>query len=117
MINLILRKHPSRIGGKPCPKLTRGLLILLFLFLPSIAIAGSALTINQINIERFPDIVIYLTATDERGNPIWGLSTTPFTVKEDTKAVETRELLPLAGGNEPLFVVLAIDRSGSMKGQ
>lgn len=117
MINLILHRHHAGFEDKPCLKLTRGLLILLFLFLPSIAIADSALTINQINIERFPDIVIYLTATDERGNPIWGLSTNHFSVQEDTKAVETREVLPLAGGNEPLLVVLAIDRSGSMKGQ
>jgi len=117
MINLVLRKHPSSIEDKPCPRLMRGLLILLFLFLPAIAIADSALTINQINIERFPDIVIYLTATDERGNPIWGLSNSHFIAQEDSSAVVTREVLPLAGGNEPLFVVLAIDRSGSMKGQ
>jgi VWFA-related protein len=90
---------------------------LILLFLPSIAIAGSALHINQINIERFPDIVMYLTAIDERDNPIWGLDTNHFRVQEEGSKVETKEVLPLSGGNEPLFVVLAIDRSGSMKGQ
>ncbi len=117
MIRSIFRKHLGRKGHEICLGLIAGLLGLLFLFMPSGVTAGSALTINQINIERFPEIRIYLTASDERGNPLWGLNTARFSVQEDGSDVEVRKIVPLGGEKEPLSVVLAIDRSGSMKGQ
>jgi VWFA-related protein len=97
--------------------LIMGFVGLLFLLIPTTAISDSALTINQINIEQFPEIKIYLTASDEKGYPLWGLEASHFTVREDGSAVEVREVAPLGAEKEPLSVVLAIDRSGSMKGQ
>jgi Ca-activated chloride channel family protein len=75
------------------------------------------LTLNQINIERFPQVSLYLTVADEHGNPLKGLGASHFLAQEDGSAVRITGVLPLAQGEEPLSVVLAIDRSGSMRGQ
>jgi Ca-activated chloride channel family protein len=90
---------------------------LVFLFMPSVVLAGAVLTLNQINIERFPEIRIYLTAADERGTPLKGLTVSDFSVQEDGKTARLQGVFPLERGEEPLSVVLAIDRSGSMRGR
>lgn len=86
------------------------------MLMPAAAKAEAILTLNQINIERFPQIKIYLTASDERGTPLKGLGRKNFSVQEDGKAMRVHEVFPLERGEEPLSVVLAIDRSGSMRG-
>jgi VWFA-related protein len=90
---------------------------LVFVLMPSAVVAGAVLTLNQINIERFPEIRIYLTAADERGTPLKGLTVSNFSVQEDGKVVQVKGVFPLERGEEPLSVVLAIDRSGSMRGK
>jgi Ca-activated chloride channel family protein len=94
-----------------------GLVGLVVVLVPSAALAGVVLTLNQINIERFPEIRIYLTAADERATPLKGLTASNFSVQEDGSTVRVEGVLPLERGEEPLSVVLAIDRSGSMKGR
>jgi VWFA-related protein len=94
-----------------------GLMGLACVLMPSVCMAGAILTLNQINIERFPEIRVYLTAADERGTPLKGLTVTNFSVQEDGRNVQVKGVFPLERGEEPLSVVLAIDRSGSMKGQ
>ncbi len=90
---------------------------LVLVLMPSVCLAGVVLTLNQINIERFPEINIYLTIADERGTPIKELSLNNFKVQEDGSTVQVKGVFPLEKGDEPLSVVLAIDRSGSMRGQ
>ena len=94
-----------------------GLVGLVFVLAPSAALGGAVLTLNQINIERFPEIRIYLTAADERGTPLKGLAVSNFSVQEDGSTIRVEGVLPLERGEEPLTVVLSIDRSGSMKGR
>jgi VWFA-related protein len=90
---------------------------LFFVFMPSAVVAGAVLTLNQVNIEQFPEIRIYLTVADERGTPLKGLTVSNFRLQEDGKAVRVKGVFPLERGKEPLSVILAIDRSGSMRGQ
>jgi VWFA-related protein len=90
---------------------------LMLLLIPSACLAGVFLSLNQINIERFPEINIYLTIADERGTPLKGLEINNFRVQEDGSIVRVKGVFPLEKGEEPLSVVLAIDRSGSMRGQ
>lgn len=89
---------------------------LVVALMPSVVIAGAVLTLNQINIERFPEIRIYVTAADERGTPLKGLTASDFSVQEDGRVVRVKGVFPLERGEEPLSVVLAVDRSGSMRG-
>jgi len=108
----------STVGKHPMPRgiFVVGLAGLMLVLMPVAARAGAVLTLNQINIERFPQIRIYLTASDERGTPLKGLNVGNFSAHEDGKAVRVYEVFPLERGEEPLSVVLAIDRSGSMRG-
>jgi Ca-activated chloride channel family protein len=108
-----MRDEPLTVWGR----FVVGLVGLLCVLMPSAVLAGAVLTLNQINIERFPEIRIYLTAADERGTPLKGLAVHNFSVQEDGVTVPMTEVLPLEQGEEPLSVVLAIDRSGSMKGK
>lgn len=94
-----------------------GLVSLLCVLMPSAALAGAVLTLNQINIEQFPEIRIYITAADERGTPLKGLTASNFSVQEDGATAQVKRVLPLEQGEEPISVILAIDRSGSMKGK
>jgi Ca-activated chloride channel family protein len=113
----IMIKH---MRGRPCTSCGRwvmGLVGLLSVLMPSAVLAGAVLTLNQINIERFPEISIYLTIADEQGAPLKGLDASHVVVQEDGSTVRVREVFPLARGEEPLSVVLAIDRSGSMRGK
>jgi hypothetical protein len=103
--------------GKPLAVIVRLVAAFLFLLMPSVSLAGVVLSLNQINIERFPEISIYLTAADERGTPLKGLNVSHFMVREDGSTVRVKGVFPLEKGDEPLSVVLAIDRSGSMRGQ
>ena len=112
MTKSMLGKHPTTWG-----MFVVGLVGLVFTLMPAHAKGGAILTLNQINIERFPQIRIYLTASDERGTPFKGLGASNFSVQEDGKTVRVDEVYPLERGEEPLSVVLAIDRSGSMRGQ
>jgi len=89
----------------------------VLVLMPSVCLAGVFLSLNQINIERFPEINIYLTIADERGTPLKGLELKNFRVQEDSRIVRVKGVFPLDKGEEPLSVVLAIDRSGSMRGQ
>ncbi|MBN1253937.1 MAG: VWA domain-containing protein [Deltaproteobacteria bacterium] len=112
MIRSTIGNHPRAWGT-----FVVGLVGLMFTLMPAHAKAGAILTLNQINIEQFPQIRIYLTASDERGTPFKGLGVSNFSVQEDGKTVRVHEVYPLERGEEPLSVVLAIDRSGSMRGQ
>jgi Ca-activated chloride channel family protein len=88
-----------------------------FVLMTSVALSGTAFTLNQINIEHFPEIRIYLTIADERGNPLKGLGVRHLRAQEDGDVARITSVVPLAKGDEPLSIVLAIDRSGSMRGQ
>lgn len=103
--------------GKTRAVFYRLMAALVLVLMPSVCLAGVVLSLNQINIERFPAIDIYLTAADERGTPLKGLELNNFKVQEDGNMVRVKGLIPLEKGDEPLSVVLAIDRSGSMRGQ
>ena len=75
-----------------------GLVSLLCILMPSVALGGAVLTLNQINIERFPEIRIYITAADERGTPLKGLTVSNFIVQEDGATAQVKGVLPLERG-------------------
>jgi VWFA-related protein len=106
-----------RSCGRPFAVFCRLMTALVLVLTPSVCLAGVVMTLNQINIERFPQINIYLTIADEHGTPIKGLEPNNFNVQEDGRRVQVQGVFPLEKGDEPLSIVLAIDRSGSMRGQ
>jgi VWFA-related protein len=103
--------------SKPLAVVVQFLAAIVPALIPSLCLASVVMTLNQINIARFPEINIYLTVADERGTPLKGLESKNFRVQEDGNSVPVKGVFPLEKGDEPLSVILAIDRSGSMRGQ
>ncbi|MBD3340095.1 MAG: VWA domain-containing protein [Candidatus Lokiarchaeota archaeon] len=80
------------------------------------ATGNISLTFNQIDADNFPVIDCYVTVTDQAtGNPISGLSSSNFIVREDGTNEDPITVTPVGGGSA-ISVALAIDRSGSMGG-
>ncbi|NIA31369.1 MAG: VWA domain-containing protein [Actinobacteria bacterium] len=78
---------------------------------------GLQLTFNQIDVSNFGMIDCYVTATDNQGNSLAGLTSANFAVREDGYTESPITVTQLGGGSEPIAVALTIDRSRSMHGQ
>ena len=101
-----------------------GALIVILVAVASLVPWGSAgaigeplLTINQVKSEGFPTVVAYVTVSDQSGIPIIGLSKANFEAFEDGKAVPNLAVSTAVDSQEGIAAILAIDTSGSMKGQ
>jgi VWFA-related protein len=80
--------------------------------------AGELLvTINQVKKEDFPALVAYITVSDQSGIPVAGLSEVNFEAFEDGDVVPALAVSTAIDSQEGIAVILAIDTSGSMKGQ
>jgi len=81
------------------------------------AAEGTLVTVNQVQSEDFPTVVAYVTVSDESGIPITGLSSANFEAFEDGQALFEFKAAAAVDTQEGISVILAIDTSGSMKGQ
>ena len=75
------------------------------------------LTYNQIDASALPTIKSYVTVTDNNGSPISGLTTSNFTVSENSTTRTPITVTPVGSTGTAISVALVIDRSGSMSGQ
>ena len=96
--------------------LTCSLSLLVSLILPGQTVAQQPVqvTINQIDAAKFPDLTLYVTATDEKGNPIQGLGPEAFQLTEDGKRVSDFDLSTVEEERPPLTLAMAIDTSTTM---
>lgn len=76
-----------------------------------------SVTLNEVDVSAFPDVVAYATVSDATGHSIAELAEGAFSLAEDGTPVEefTIELLENVG--EPILLALVLDTSGSMAGQ
>lgn len=72
---------------------------------------GAKISINQIEISKFPEVTIYATVTQAE-QPLTGLTAKDFRVREDEFV---QAPLHVEAKRDPLSVVVLIDVSGSMK--
>ncbi len=98
--------------------LTCGLSLLALLVLPGWAVAQQPVrvTINQIDVARFPDLTLYVTVNDDQGDPIQGLAQDVFQLTEDGSRVGGFTLSTVQEARLPLTLVLVLDISASMRG-
>ncbi len=75
--------------------------------------SGYKVQVVQVDTSRFPEVTVWVSVTDAQGNPVRLLPNSSFTVIENGKPVEIKEIHQ-AGEQGPVTTVLAIDRSGSM---
>lgn len=107
---------PSRPGWMTL--LSTALLAALLAFGGSgLAVAADPLlVINQVSLDRFPEITVYFTAVDSSGLPIADISKDRLQVVHNGRSVPDLSLELAESEHEGLAVVVAVDTSGSMQG-
>jgi VWFA-related protein len=71
--------------------------------------------VNQIRLNEFPVLRAYVTVSASGTTPMTGLPAETFEAREDGIVAERLGVTPVRAAGDSLAVVLAIDRSGSMK--
>ena len=103
----------SKFGALP----TAYALLLAVLFWSSFGYAQNlSLQVDQVDLREFPQIKLFVTASNVDGAPVMGLESGAFEVSEDGTAVSDVAVQRFLESGEGLSVVLAIDVSGSMRG-
>jgi VWFA-related protein len=108
---------PSRPGWI---SLLSALLLTLTLALApsrSTVAAETLVVINQVTVDRFPEVTVYFTAVDSAGLPITDLSKDRVQVVHNGRSVPDFTLDLAEAEQDGLAVAVAIDTSGSMQGK
>ena len=80
-------------------------------------VEGPVVTINQVKSQGFPDLVAYVTVSDQSGIPIIGLNEAHFEAFEDGEGARDLAVSTAIDSQEGIAVIVAIDTSGSMEGR
>ena len=73
--------------------------------------------LNQIRLDQFPQIIAYSSVLDEDREPVRDLAREQFRVQQDGVDVAGFQVANVDAAQDPLAMVMAIDISGSMKGE
>jgi len=79
-----------------------------------IFVTGQNLKINQIETGNFPEVDMYVTVTDLNGSFVSGLTSSDFTLKENSSFISPLTVQPVSSGGAALSIGITIDKSGSM---
>lgn len=97
------------------------LVLAIFFAMAALALsqAGLSLRIDGVATDEFPRMRINVTVRDANGVPVTGLGVENFQIIEDdgAQAISPAEVVPQVNPAVEIAVLLAIDVSGSMKGQ
>lgn len=91
--------------------------VALFLFWVSPALAEVSVTILKGKAESGNRAALLVSAVDEAGRPIKGLSPEHFTLLVGGEEISTVTVEPISTTQEPLSLILGVDVSGSMRGK
>ncbi len=87
--------------------------ILFLLFVTSALAAGPTVKVTQVDPSRFPEVTIYVSVTDESGQPVGGLMKDDFQLFEDGNPVDIKDFAGLEEAR-PVDIVFVFDTTGSM---
>ncbi|HIJ81478.1 MAG TPA: VWA domain-containing protein [Desulfuromonadales bacterium] len=73
-------------------------------------------TVNQVDVLSCPQVKLYVSAVDQAGSPLSGLTSANFVVKEDGVTQTPLTVTTTSTQNAPASIALALDYSGSMSG-
>ena len=73
--------------------------------------------LNQVRLDQFPQIIAYSSVLDENREPVRDLVRERFRVQQDGLDVVDFQVANVDAARDPLAMVVAIDISGSMKGE
>ena len=111
----------SRPAGHPLAARIASLVIVMALALGLVATSVLAedgqLKLVETQTDNYPKLTARITASDPGGAPLGGLTEADLIVEENGRRVETFSVYPVWKGKTPLSVAIALDVSGSMKGE
>ncbi len=93
--------------------ITFGLAFIWAMCLATGPLAGEIVKITQVDPTHFPEVALYVSVTDERGQPVAGLTRDDFRLLEDGKPVEIKDFAGI-GEARPVDIVFVFDTTGSM---
>ena len=73
--------------------------------------------LNQVRLDQFPQVIAYSSVLDENREPVRDLAGEQFRVQQDGVDVADFQVANVDAAQDPLAMVVAIDISGSMKGE
>ncbi|MFL5735557.1 MAG: VWA domain-containing protein [Chloroflexia bacterium] len=74
-------------------------------------------TINSADSRRFPQTLLYFSALDTTGAPMFGLGTSSLKLKENGVEIKSLRLTELRKTTDAISVIVALDTSPQMKGR
>jgi VWFA-related protein len=92
--------------------LWRMLVVLAALYPALTSQEGRYARVTQVDTTRYPEVTVYVSVTNEIGQPVTGLGASDFALTEAGNDVPLVRFA--AGSDSPLSAALVIDRSGSM---
>jgi VWFA-related protein len=109
----------TAIRPRPISVLTALLLALSLALGPGrLAVAADPLlVVNQVLVDRFPEVAVYFTAVDSAGLPIVDIGKDRVQVIHNGRPVPALSLDLADAQQDGLAIVVAIDTSGSMQGE
>lgn len=95
-------------------KLTLGVIITALLALSTVAYADApTVKVTQVDPSAFPRVAVYVSVTDDAGQPIAALKQEDFDLKEDSQPVDILEFAGI-GSDRPVDIVFVFDTTSSM---
>lgn len=82
---------------------------------PPAAPAGGVVALQRIDVTGLPEVEVYFTVVDDRGDSVLGLTAAELVVSLDGVPQQILGVRSALAGGEHLAVALLFDRSGSMK--
>ena len=79
-------------------------------------IAAVKAVVNQVRADKFPQMIAYTSVLDDQQEAMRDLPAERFWVVQDGQIIEEFQLAAVDAARDPLAMVVAIDISGSMKG-
>jgi len=83
------------------------------LLLVGLSLADGVVKVTQVDPTDFPEVALYVSVTDERGQPTAGLTRNDFRLVEDGKPVEIKDFAGI-DASRPVDIVFVMDTTGSM---
>jgi len=93
-----------------------GLVVMGLLCLGPTVSADGPVKVTQVDPSRFPEVALYITVSDERGQPRGGLTRDDFHLFEDGKQVPIKDFAGI-GEARPVDIVFVFDTTGSMSAE
>jgi hypothetical protein len=83
---------------------------------PSSSIYAISGVCTQVETKDFPNARAFCSLTDQNNAPLFNFAKGNFSIAEEGKPVVVEEVRKVDNNEDPLSVVLVLDRSGSMSG-